>query len=88
MKYYADSECAHCDSRKKNCDETCEGHFAFLGRCKIFTLWIKRCDKCGCKKDSHKQDNYYYTYEIVTIEKRYRRNKTKRIRRTKKENVG
>ena len=84
LKYYADSKCTHCDSCEKNCHETCDCHFAFLGRCKIFTFWTKRCEECGCHKDSHKQDNYYYTYETVTIAKDIDAAKQKEIEEQKK----
>ena len=68
----------------KNCYETCDCHFVFLGRCKIFTFWTKRCEECGCHKDSHKQDNYYYTYETVTIAKDIDEAKQKEIEEQKK----
>ena len=84
LKYYADSKCTHCDSCEKNCHEACHCHFAFLGRCKIFTFWTKRCEECGCHKDSHKQDNYYYTYETVTIAKDIDAAKQKEIEEQKK----
>ena len=69
LKYYADSKCTHCDSCEKNCHETCDCSFSFLGRCTVFTFWSKKCEKCGCSKEYHKQDHYYYTYETVTIAK-------------------
>lgn len=84
LKYYADSKCTHCDSCEKNCHETCDCHFAFLGRCKIFTFWTKRCEECRCHKDSHKQDNSYYTYETVTIAKDIDAAKQKEIEEQKK----
>ena len=68
LKYYADSKCTHCDKCEKNCHENCDCSFSFYsGICPIFTFWTNICEKCGCQKICHKQDNYYYTYETVTI---------------------
>ena len=70
LKYYADSKCTHCDKCEKNCHENCDCSFSFYsGICPIFTFWTNICEKCGCEKIRHKQDNYYYTYETVTITK-------------------
>ena len=84
LKYYADSKCTHCDTCEKNCHESCDCSFSFLGRCTIFTFWSKKCEKCGCQKDCHKQDYYYYTYETVTIAKDIDIEKQKKMEEEKK----
>ena len=84
LKYYADSKCTHCDSCEKNCHETCDCSFSFLGRCTVFTFWSKKCEKCGCSKDCHKQDYYYYTYETVTIAKEKDEQKQREMEEQKK----
>ena len=66
---YSDSTCTHCDYCEKNCHDPCDCSFTFLGRCTIFTFWRKICKKCGCPKDRHKQDNYYYIFETITMTK-------------------
>ena len=66
---YCDSTCTHCDYCEKNCHDPCDCSFTFFGRCTIFTFWGRICKKCGCPKDSHKQDNYYYIFETITMTK-------------------
>lgn len=51
-----------CHSCKKNCHIDCQCLFSLLGRCKIFTFFTKRCEVCGCHKDSHKRDKYRYVF--------------------------
>ena len=66
---YCNSLCTHCDYCEKNCHDPCDCSFTFLGRCYIFTFWSKKCEKCGCDKDRHKQDYLYYIHETITINK-------------------
>ena len=56
-----------CHTCKRNCHDPCDCFFQILGRCTVFTFWKKRCEKCGCNKDSHVQDYYYFTTENVII---------------------
>jgi len=69
LKYCDSDKCTHCNSCEKNCHNPCDCSFKFLGRCKKFTFWTKKCEECGCLKECHKQDNYYYVYETVTLAK-------------------
>ena len=85
LKYYENSKCTHCDNCEKNCHGTCDCSFQFLGRCKIFTFWSKKCEECGCQKASHKQDNYYYTFETVTIAKDNNEEKEKELQKNEQE---
>ena len=41
--------------------------FSFLGGYTVFTFCSKKCEKCWCSKECHKQGYYYYTYETVII---------------------
>ena len=81
LKYCESSKCTHCESCEKNCHETCDCSFSFLGRCKIFTFWEKKCEECGCNKDRHKQDYYYYSIETVTIAKKNDDEKEKELKK-------
>ena len=56
-----------CHTCKRNCHDPCDCFFQRLGRCTVYTFWKKRCEKCGCNKDSHVQDYYYFTTENITI---------------------
>ena len=56
---YNNTVCYNC---KQNCDSPCECLFSIFGRCKIFTFFTKRCEVCGCSKDSHKKDKYRYAF--------------------------
>ena len=60
-----DVKTTHCDSCKRNCHDPCGCWFSgWFDRCTVFGF-ISGCEVCGCKKDCHRQDNYYYTYEEV-----------------------
>ena len=66
LTYFEDTKCTHCDICENNCHEICDCFFSFLfHRCKIFTFFGKRCEICGCQKEEHKQDHYYYKYQKV-----------------------
>lgn len=56
-----------CHTCKRNCHNPCDCFFQILGRCTVFTFWKKRCEKCGCNKDSHVQDYYYFNTVNVII---------------------
>ena len=66
---YCDSTCTHCGYCEKNCHNPCDCAFAIFGRCTIFSFFGKECEKCGCEKKRHKQDNLYYTFETITMAK-------------------
>ena len=52
-------------------------HF-FLGRYTVFTFCSKKCEKCWCSKECHKQ-SYNYNYETVIIAKEKDETKQKEI---------
>ena len=85
LKYCSDSKCTHCDTCEKNCHDPCDCHFGFLGRCHVFTFFSKKCDSCGCDKDSHRQDNYYYTIETVTMAKNTNEEKELEMKKNEEE---
>ena len=45
---------------------------------RIFTFCSKKCEKCWCSKECHKQC-YYYNYETVIIAKEKDETKQKEI---------
>jgi hypothetical protein len=57
----------HCDECRKNCHHPCDCWFSGIGRCTVFGFF-SGCEYCGCDKDRHHQDKYYYTYEDVIEE--------------------
>ena len=66
LAYWGDSKCTHCRVCKKNCHETCNCFFSTLfHRCKVFSFFGKRCEECGCDKEYHEQDHYYYKWVTV-----------------------
>ena len=69
LKYSNDEKYTHCDSCEKNCHDPCDCYFKLVGRCTIFTFWSKKCEICGCDKEQHKQDHYYYRFETITMAK-------------------
>ena len=85
LKYSSDNKYTHCQSCEKNCHDPCDCSFKFLGRCTIYTFWAKKCEVCGCDKEQHQQDNYYYTYETVTIAKNTAQEKQKEKEKSEKE---
>ena len=58
-----------CDNCKINCHEPCDCFLQTFGRCKVFTFFGKKCEKCGCKKEDHSQDYYKYFSELITMQK-------------------
>ena len=52
--------------------------FSFLGGYTVFTFCSKKCEKCWCSKECHKQC-YYYNYETVIIAKEKDETKQKEI---------
>ena len=85
LKCYNHDICTHCNSCETNCHNPCDCSFKILGRCKIFTFFEKKCEKCGCDKDRHKQDNYYYTFETITIAKNTSEEQEKEKRKNEEE---
>ncbi len=69
LKKNTDLIYTHCDTCKKNCHEPCDCNFQSFGRCSIYTFFSKKCEICGCPKNEHDQNNYYYTYENVVTSK-------------------
>ena len=61
--------CTHCNVCEKNCHINCDCFFQSLGRCRIYSIWERKCEECGCNKDKHKQDYYSYSFENVPIGK-------------------
>ena len=60
----------HCDSCKRNCHDICDCIGINLDRCKRYNLGIyedKRCDECGCLKEKHKIDHYYWVKKPINI---------------------
>ena len=58
----------HCDSCKRNCHDICDCIGINLDRYKSFSLGIyedKRCDECGCLKEKHKIDHYYWVKKSI-----------------------
>ncbi len=49
----------HCDRCRKNCHHPCDCWFSGLGRCTVFGFF-SGCENCGCDKEQHNQDKYYY----------------------------
>ena len=84
---YCDSTCTHCDYCEKNCHNPCDCSFQVFGRCTKFTFWGKKCEECGCDKDRHKQDNYYYTFETITIAKNTSEEQEKKKEKMKKRKI-
>ena len=58
-----------CNNCEKNCHTLCDCFLQSFGRCTIFTFFKKKCEICGCKKEDHRQDYYYYSSENITISK-------------------
>lgn len=66
---YCDKLCTHCNVCEKNCHINCDCYFQSLGRCRIYSIWERKCEECGCNKDKHKQDYYSYNFENIGIPK-------------------
>ena len=62
-----------CMDCKKNCHSPCDCSLNYyLNRCIVFSWGIldyKQCEKCKCKKTSHKMDYCYWAYENIQIKK-------------------
>ena len=71
LKYDGENKSLYtvCHKCKKNCHIPCDCFLQSLGRCTIYTFWKKKCEKCGCKKEDHKQDNYFFGLETITTNK-------------------
>ena len=86
LTYFEDSKCTHCDICQKNCHETCDCWFSFMfHRCRIFTFFGKRCDVCGCQKEDHKQDHYYYKYNMIDDIEEKKKIEQRKLEKQKKE---
>ena len=59
----------HCNICKKNCHNPCDCNFQTFDYCSIYTFFKKKCKICGCNKSDHQQDQYYYGYETIIINK-------------------
>ena len=73
----SDNLYTHCDVCEKNCHANCDCFFSSLGRCKIYSIWEKKCEECGCNKDKHKQDKYSYNFITIEIKKDTEKEKEK-----------
>ena len=61
--------CTFCETCESNCHEICDCRFSSLGRCKVFTIWERKCEECGCEKGKHRQDYYHYKYKYMETKK-------------------
>ena len=79
--------CTHCNHCEKNCHSNCDCMLSSLGRCYVFTFFGKKCEKCGCPKDKHKQDYYSYSIENIEVKKNTdAQKKEKKNRKIEQEN--
>jgi len=86
LTYFEDTKCTHCDICENNCHEICDCFFSFIfHRCKIFTFFGKRCEICGCQKEDHKQDHYYYKYQKVDDSEEKEKNEKRKLTKIQKE---
>ena len=66
-----------CHKCKRNCHMPCDCFLQSLGRCTIYTFFRKKCEKCGCKKEEHKQDYYFFDPETISLNKNTEEEKKK-----------
>lgn len=71
---FGSDECyyTHCEKCERNCHDVCDCNFRLFGRCKIFTFGIigeKKCEKCHCPKESHRNDHYHWIRKRICVQK-------------------